>query len=350
MSSGPPIVTVTLNPAIDQTLSITGFAAGKVNRVAESRSHAGGKGVNVACFLADLGHEVVATGFLGAKNPELFDEVFERKGIADRFVRVDGATRTGIKIVDPSTHETTDVNFPGLAPTQEDIRELLDRITALAEPGRWFVLSGSVPPGLPEDIYATMIESIHGKGGHVLLDTSGGPLRRALASRPEVIKPNAEELSELARRALGSPGAVRAAAEPLLDQGVQRVVVSMGADGAVFVERERALLARPPFVTVRSTVGAGDAMVGGIVSAMIRDLPLEAVARTATAAGAYAVTRLGAGIENLAAYRALVEKVEIESLELNHGEDRSGHRMSDGRGSHSDGGRGVKKNRRGDGL
>ncbi len=145
------VVTVTLNPAIDQTLSIPGFAAGRVNRVAESRSHAGGKGVNVACFLADLGVEpgieVIATGFLGTENEEIFAETFAQKGITDRFVRLPGSTRVGIKIVDGA--ETTDINFPGLTPTEEDLEKLFQAMAGLAEPGRWFVLSGSVPAGVP---------------------------------------------------------------------------------------------------------------------------------------------------------------------------------------------------------
>ena len=129
MSKVAPVVTVTLNPAIDQTLSIPGFAAGQVNRVAGSRSHAGGKGVNVACFLADLGVEtgieVIVTGFLGAGNAGLFVETFAQKGITDRFVRIAGSTRVGIKIVDDRRRQTTDINFPGLTPEGEDIDELL---------------------------------------------------------------------------------------------------------------------------------------------------------------------------------------------------------------------------------
>ncbi|HVR97240.1 MAG TPA: 1-phosphofructokinase, partial [Thermoanaerobaculia bacterium] len=291
-----PVVTVTLNPAIDQTLSIPGFAAGQVNRVAESRSDAGGKGVNVASCLAGFGLEVIATGFLGADNSALFETFFERRRIADRFVRIPGATRIGTKIVDDRTGQTTDINFPGLAPRAEDIEELKDRIAALAALGGWFVLSGSVPPGMDDGIYAEVIDAIHGRGGCVVLDTSGRPLRAALAGRPEVMKPNAEELGELVGRALDTPAAVRAAAEPLLDQGAQRVAVSMGGAGAVFVERGRALLARPPQVPVRSTVGAGDAMVGGLVYAAIHGLPLDEAARIATASGAYAVTRIGAEV------------------------------------------------------
>jgi 1-phosphofructokinase len=312
MISSGPVVTVTLNPAIDQTLTVPGFAAGQVNRVTESRSDAGGKGVNVASFLSDLGVEVIATGFLGADNPAPFETLFQRKRIADRFVRIAGSTRIGIKIVDDQ--RTTDINFPGLSPTAAEVDELLGRIVALAERGRWFVLSGGVPQGVPAGIYADLIQSIHGRGSYVALDTSGAPLREALASKPEIMKPNVEELSELVGRALDTPDAVRAAGESLLLRGVQRVAVSMGAAGAVFLEPGRALLARPPRVPVRSTVGAGDAMVAGMVHATLHARPLEDVARMATACGAYAVTRIGAGIEDRAEHRRLMSGVEIEEL------------------------------------
>lgn len=308
------IVTVTLNPAVDQTLTIPGFAVGRVNRVTESRSHAGGKGVNVACFLADLGQEVAVTGFLGAANARPFEETFASKRITDRFVRLEGATRVGLKIVDPGTHQTTDINFPGLAPRPEEIDELLGRIAALAGPDRWFALSGSVPPGVPDDIYARIIETVHGEKGRVVLDTGGRPLREAIAARPEVMKPNLDELSGLVGHTLETTAEICAAGELLLDGGVRRVVVSMGGGGALFVDRGQALLARPPRVEVRSTVGAGDAMVAGLLFASLQGLPLEETARTATAAGAYAVTRIGTGVEDPAAWRELMVEVEIESL------------------------------------
>jgi 1-phosphofructokinase len=306
-----PVVTVTLNPAIDQTLSIPGFAAGRVNRVAESRSHAGGKGVNVACVLADLGIAVAATGFLGAENAEIFAASFARHGIADRFLRIPGSTRIGLKIVDDHA-ETTDINFPGLAPTPDELAGLRERIESLAGPGGWFVLSGSVPAGVPESVYRILIDRIHDLGGKVVLDTSGAPLREALASAPEVLKPNVEELAELVGRLLATLADVRAAARSLVARGVGLVVVSMGAEGALFVDQDRTLLARPPKVIVRSTVGAGDAMVGGIVHGLIHDLPLPDLARFATASGAYAVTQLGPGIDDGDAHRNLIGLVEIQ--------------------------------------
>lgn len=313
----PLVITVTLNPAIDQTLSIPGFTAGQVNRVVESRSDPGGKGVNVASCLSDLGVEVIATGFLGAENAALFESFFERKRITDRFVRLAGSTRVGLKIVDGQAGQTTDVNFPGLSPRDQDLTEFLDRVASLAVPGGWFVLSGSIPPGVPDGLYATLIELIHARGAHAVLDTSGRALRQGLEGLPEVVKPNAEELGELVGRALDSPGAVLEAARSLLersDREGRRVVVSMGGEGAVFMDSRQALLARPPRVTVRSTVGAGDAMVAGLVAATIEDRSLEETARTATACGALAVTRVGSGIESLDELRALRDQVEVEWL------------------------------------
>ena len=168
---------------------------------------------------------------------------------------------------------------------------------------------------MPDDIYAQLTAVIHEGGGGVVLDTSGRPLQAALTNPPEVMKPNLEELAELWGQELDTPGAVRDAARSLLDRGVERVVVSMGANGAVFVDRELALVARPPQVTVASTVGAGDAMVAGIVFGLLNDLPLAHLARIATASGAYAVTRIGAGIGNINALEKLLQGVEIVVLD-----------------------------------
>ncbi len=137
------IVTVTLNPAIDQTVTIPNFAVGTVNRVEQMQQNPGGKGVNVAAVLADAGHSVAVSGFLGRENDASFTALFEQKRIADRFVCIAGQTRVGIKIVDPSQRQTTDINFPGQAPTPAELATLFQ--TLLGLDGAWFVLAGSLP-------------------------------------------------------------------------------------------------------------------------------------------------------------------------------------------------------------
>jgi 1-phosphofructokinase len=308
MSAEAQIVTVTLNPAIDWTLQIPGFAAGRVNRVAGERTLPAGKGVNVAAALATAGAQrIVATGFLGRDNAAEFGRFLRERGIGEEFVRVNGATRTGIKIVDPQRQETTDINFPGAPVTDAELAELGTRIDQLASARPIFVLAGSVPPGVSEAIYQQMTIHLRERGCRVILDTSGAPLQHAVDARPDVIKPNIHELEAVVGTPLRDQSDVVAAARALCDHGIGLVVVSMGADGAVFVDRRNALLARPPAIAVNSSVGAGDAMVAGIVVALLASSSLEETARVATAFSLHALT---AGERDL---RAFAEMVAITS-------------------------------------
>lgn len=314
MSQQNQVLTVTANPAIDQTLVVPGFAAGKVNRVLESRMDAGGKGVNVATILGDLGMAATVTGLLGSYNAAIFEQHFAAHNLADRFLRIAGATRIGIKVVNPDDSETTDINFPGLDAQEEDTTELLSRVADLTIPCGWHVLSGSLPAGVDSGLYEEMIHVIRRGGGLVLLDTSGAPLRHGLATQPEIVKPNLAELEELLGTQLSTPEDAADAATQLLQGSTRLVVVSMGGDGAVFVTRKTALLARPPKVDVLSTVGAGDAMVAGLIWAECQNVSLEESARIATAFGAHAVARHGAGID-VEAVHALMKEVEIATLQ-----------------------------------
>lgn len=310
---GASVVTVTLNPAIDRTVSIPNFAAGEVNRVEQAQDHPGGKGVNVAVTLADAGHSVAVTGLLGRENATSFEDLFAQKGIADQFVRIAGRTRVGIKIVDPAQGQTTDINFPGPTPAPDDLGTLRARLAATAAP--WVVLAGSVPPGVPPTVYRDFVATLKAAGRRVVLDTSGSPLESALEAAPDIVKPNVHELEALVGAPLKDRAAVVEAAHTLLAQGVALVVVSMGGDGALFLTADAGVLARPPAVTVRSTVGAGDAMVAGIVAAQLRGLSLADGARLATAFAVDSISRVGAGLGDRAVIAGLMEQVAIEPLE-----------------------------------
>ena len=306
------VLTVTLNPAIDRTVTIEDFAAGAVNRVERVEQHPGGKGVNVAVTLADAGHRVAVTGFLGRENCASFEQLFARKGIADRFVRLEGQTRVGIKIVDPRRQQTTDINFPGLTPGPADRAALLAAIAALATP--WAVLAGSLPPGVDPTFYRDLTLALRERACRVVLDTSGDPLRYALEAAPQIIKPNIHELEAALGRPLHGQGDVIAAARDLLAGGIELVIVSMGKDGALFIDHDEVISARPPAVAVQSTVGAGDAMVAGIVSARLRGLPLADAARLATAFSVDAISRIGAGLNDPAAIAGIMEAVSVERV------------------------------------
>lgn len=307
------VVTVTINPAIDQTISIPNFTSGTVNRVQSSRMDAGGKGINVASFLADFGQPATVTGFLGADNDEIFRRLFERKGIEDRCVRIAGQTRIGVKISDEVLNQTTDINFPGETPSADDIRRLFAILAELAATREWFVLSGSIPRGVSTGIYREMVQTLKGK--KVVLDTSGEGFAQAASAGPWLIKPNVDELREYTGQPLDSHMAILVAARQLsAAYGIASVVISMGKQGAIFVEGAETLWAIPPAVKVKSTVGAGDAMVAGIVAAKIRGLSLAECARLATAFSATAISHVGHDLPSVAEVEALRDRVIIREL------------------------------------
>ena len=283
MTDKAGVVTVTLNAAVDQTLDVPGFTAGAVNRaVAETRT-AGGKGINVAAFLSGGPVPVTATGFLGEDNTGVFEALFRRRHIQDRCLRVPGSSRVNVKVVDRQGGSVTDINLPGPMIRSESWHGLLAALDGLAASNGVFVLAGSVPAGVPETAYAEMVPRLRRHGAFVAIDASGPPLRHAMAAKPDMVKPNAHELSELLGRPLHGRDEVVRAAHELAASGIALVVVSLGAEGAVFVEQGRALLAVPPRVPVASTVGAGDAMVAGVLSARLAGGDLEACARRGTA-------------------------------------------------------------------
>jgi 1-phosphofructokinase len=305
------IATITVNPAVDQTVSVDNFQMGTVNRSRAMRFDAGGKGVNVASFLADYGLNVAVTGFLGEENADLFERHFARKGIEDRFVRVPGETRINIKIMDEANQTTTDLNTPGQIPGEYAVSRFYEQVEAAAEACECFVLSGNIQPGLPSTFYADLIQLLKSKKRMVVLDTSGDALAEAIKAGPNIIKPNIHELGALVGKPLESIADAYSSAISLINENTTIVVISMGSDGALFVEKDGAFIARPPAVAVKSTVGAGDAMVAGLVAGLSKKLPLKDCARLATAFSLSAVTRLGRDLPKSSVIDEFQKQVEI---------------------------------------
>jgi len=277
------IATVTLNPAIDQTVRVDNLQPNKVNRAQTLKFDASGKGVNVASFLSDYGYDTAVTGYLGQENASIFEQFFGRKGIDDYFVRIPGSTRVNVKVVDEVNQQTTDINTPGQSPPKEAVNTLFERIEQLANSCDWFVLSGSLPPDVPAEIYATIITQLKQWEKRIILDTSAEALRAGIQAGPTIVKPNIDELKHLMGHSLTSEAEIQQAAHELLNDDTTLVVVSMGKQGAMLIEQARTLIAIPPEVTVKKTFGAGDAMVAGLVTAQIEGLSLTDCARLATA-------------------------------------------------------------------
>ncbi len=314
------VVAVALNPALDHTIEIDHLRVGEVNRASRMQVDVGGKGINVASCLADFGITCAVTGQIGRDNAAQFETLFNAKGIDNRCFYLDGLTRINTKLVDLASGDTTDINMPGPALEPDAIESLferiLTRIDGLIHPSSWVVMSGSLPPLWPANTYQRLIERVHSLGAHVLLDASGQALADGIGAGPDIIKPNRAELTELIGHPLSDTESVVAAARELLarPKAPGTVIVSMGGDGALFVNRQEALLAHPIQTPLISTVGAGDAMVAGIVASQIAGLSLAHCARLATAFSASKLARLGPHLPPPDAVRALAQMVQISSF------------------------------------
>ena len=305
------IVTVTLNPAIDRTLHLPSFSLGQVNRVMSERTDPGGKGINVAKVIKALNHPVVVTGLLGNKNAQLFQDYFKQEEIHNHFVESVGQNRVNIKIVDTSSDVVSELNFPGITPTLMDLDNLQTTLGNLARTHKWFVLSGSLPPTAPTDIYAQFITMLHEYNCNVILDTSGPALAAGISARPFAVKPNLPELSQLMNSPMEDDEQILKAVKELLNQGIAKVAISLGEKGSLVADQGQILRARAPIVPVSSTVGAGDAFVAGFSVGQARSLSLADSIRLASAAAGAAVALPGTQAGSLTEVNKLIPKVQI---------------------------------------
>lgn len=314
------VVCMALNPALDQTIEVSGLRQGEVNRAQRAQVDVGGKGINVASCLADFGVGVAVTGQLGRNNAVMFESLFADKQIGNYCLYLDGLTRINTKVVDPASGQTTDINMPGPQLTPEEISGQIDKLFSvldeLALSVRWVVLSGSLPPGWPTDTYGQLTRHAKSRGAKVLLDASGPAFEAGLAAGPQIVKPNRDELAEVVGSPLTTLEETASVARKLLEQQpeLELVAVSMGSEGALFVSRNEALHAHPLKVDLISSVGAGDAMVAGIVAARLEALPLEGCAQLATAFSAAKLTRLGPHLPGQERVRELATQVHVTPL------------------------------------
>ena len=215
------ILSLTLNPALDLTVQLGQLHLGQVNRSEALHSHAAGKGLNVAQVLADLGHQLTVSGFLGQANPQAFEALFARRGFVDEFVRVPGETRSNIKLAE-GDGRITDLNGPGPQVSAAAQQALLDCLDQIAVGHDAVVVAGSLPRGVSAQWLRALLLRLKALGLKVALDTSGEALREGLAAGPWLVKPNAEELAQALGVAVASPQAQAAAARRLRAEGVER--------------------------------------------------------------------------------------------------------------------------------
>ena len=298
------ILTVTLNAALDLTYRVPALRPHTAHRVTDVAERPGGKGLNVARVLAALGHEVTVTGFTGGDTGRLIRE--RLTGVVDAFVPVCGSSRRTVAVVDARTGDTTQLNEPGPLITPAEWSAFLAAYGELVAGAEAVALCGSLPPGVPVGAYAGLVRTARTAGVPVLLDTSGEPLRRGVAARPDIVKPNADELAELT----GSHEPLRAS-QDARRRGARAVVASLGSEGLVAATEVGRWRATPPARLHGNPTGAGDSVSAGLLSALVQGLPWPARLSRAVALSAATVLSPTAGDFDRAAYEDLTNRVTV---------------------------------------
>lgn len=310
------IYTITLNPALDKTVEIPSLAVDSVNRITAMRTDPGGKGINVSKVIDKLGGKSIATGILGGDTGLAIQSALKAMRLETSFQFVEGETRTNLKVIDPVNHTNTDINEPGVTVSEEILNSLLVSLTARLEEGDIVVLSGSLPKGSPRDTYYTWVKACKEAGAKVILDADGELLEAGLKASPYLIKPNNHELSGLLGETLATPEELNKAARKLMaEYGIAKVVVSMGGQGALYVNRDETIYAEGLKVSVGSTVGAGDSVVAALAVAEESGMGLEETVQLSTATGAANVMCSGTQAAEYDVIQGLIPKVVFHKIQ-----------------------------------
>lgn len=309
------IYTVTLNPALDKTVEIPSLTVDSVNRITAMRTDPGGKGINVSKVIKKLGGQSIAAGILGGATGRTICSTLEAMEIKTGFRFVEGETRTNLKVIDPVNHTNTDLNEPGITVSGEILNGLLQELLREVNQGDIVVLSGSLPKGSPKDTYAVWVKACKKAGAKVILDADGELLEEGLKASPYLIKPNNHELSALLGEKLETPKELEKAARGLMEQyAIEKIVVSMGGAGALYITQKETLYAEGLKVPVKSTVGAGDSVVAALAVSEESQKSLEETVRLSTACGAANVMCSGTQAAEYEAIAELLPKVIYHRL------------------------------------
>ncbi len=309
------ILTVTANPSVDKRYNVGDFQPGKIHRTANVQYTAGGKGLNVTRIIKTLGEPVTAIGFLGGYAGNYIRDQLLKLKIDHRFITIEGETRSCLNIIGDGGNQT-EILEEGPSISASEVASFLKLYKKLSQNAKIVCASGSLPIGLPAGFYKDLILMAREGNTKFILDTGGRALQRAIEASPFLIKPNRRELENLVGRNLSSISEILSVGKELLARGIEIIAVSLGAEGAVFFYDGFAYRVRIPQITAVNTVGAGDAMVGGIAVSLHRGYHFEELVRMAVACGT-ASTMIGeTGKINLADLERIKERILISKSRL----------------------------------
>lgn len=305
------LLIVSPNLCLDRVIVVPGFTPGDIHRAESVTVLPGGKGMNAARVAAALGARALLVGIAGGAAGRSITRGARAQGIRMDAVHVDAESRTCTLIVDPGRRETV-INEPGPEVGAETVEALAARIRARLARAEVVVLTGSLPPGMPPGFYAGLVREAGATP--LILDTSGEALRLALEAKPYLVKVNRKELEGVVRRSLTTQGAVQAAAGELVATGAQRVLITLGADGALLAATEGQWVLIPHPVQPMNAVGAGDSLTAGLAVGLLKNLPLLEAARLGMAAAAADVTTLLPGTVDASLVAGLLPGVTANAL------------------------------------
>jgi 6-phosphofructokinase 2 len=308
------IATVTLNPSLDRTVTVEELVMDEANRWTSLRRDPGGKGINVSRVIHELGGETIAYGFIGGIDGETLKHLLQQHGVPFDFTPITGEIRSNFIITDLTTCHQTRIDAPGPHIMRHELQKLVQKVKHISPKPDYLVFAGSVPPAVPADIYRQLIEAAKHNGIKTVLDSDNKWLKEGIKAKPNVIKPNVHEAEELLDKHLRSETAIVKALKLLVDSGIEVAVISRGKEGLIAANGEKVVKAIPPQVEVRSTVGAGDSTIAGLVLKLNEGLDIDEACRWAVAAGTAATLTPGTELCRREDVERLLSKVKIKRL------------------------------------
>jgi len=308
------IATITLNPSLDITITVDGLRVDETNRWTSSRLYAGGKGIDVSRAIREMGGRAVAYGFIGGSPGRQVEIMLDAEAVPFSFTPIELETRTNFIITDTKTSQQTRIDAPGPRISKKEFDRFHRKIMHIQPQPDLVVVGGSVPPGLPANIYYDVIGEAWGFKVRSILDSEGQWLEEGIKAKPYLVKPNVHEAERLLKRELLTEEAVIDAARDIVEMGVEVAVISRGKDGLIAATKKSVLKAVPPEVKVRSALGAGDCSIAGLALKIVNGVPLIEACRLAVAMGTAAALTPG----NQLCRRADVERLlpEIKLWEV----------------------------------
>ncbi len=305
------IATVTLNPSLDEHISVNGLVVEEANRWSKLRRYAGGKGIDVSRAIHEMGGRTVAYGFTGGAQGRAVEILLDEEGVPFSFTPIEQETRTNFIITDTKTAQQTIINAPGPRISKKELERFYRKVREIHPKPDLIVASGSLPRGVPDNIYYDIIFEAKEHGAKTILDSAGKWLAEGIKAKPYLIKPNVHEAEELLKRELPNEEAIIKAALDLVEMGIEVVVISRGEDGIIAATKKNIIKAVTVPVKVRSTVGAGDCTIAGLALKLANKESLIEACRLAVAMGTAAVLTPGTELCHRADVERLLPQVKV---------------------------------------